>query len=56
MLAKTQSREKTIELMGTSPITFANHYRVAMPPDWAGKYWKILPNEIRIQRKLLQKA
>jgi len=43
MLAKTQSREKTIELMGTSPTTFANHYRVAMPLDWAGKYWAILP-------------
>ena len=44
MLAKTQSREKTIELMGTSPVTFADHYRVAMPPDWAEKYWAILPD------------
>ena len=44
MLAQTQNREKTIELMGTSPVTFADHYRVAMPPDWAEKYWAILPD------------
>jgi len=43
MLAKTQNREKTVELMGTSLVTFANYYRVAMPPDWAKKYWAILP-------------
>ena len=56
MLAKTQNRDRTIELMGTSLVTFANHYRVAMPEDWAEAYWKILPDETPLPRKAEQKV
>jgi integrase len=43
MLALTQNREKTVEIMGTSLATFAKHYLVTMPSSWAEKYWAILP-------------
>lgn len=45
MLALTQNREKTVEIMGTSLATFAKHYLVTMPSSWAEKYWAILPED-----------
>jgi len=57
MLAKTQNRARTTELMGTSLSTFASYYRVALPEKSAESYWNILPDtSVRPKTKTTQKT